>query len=692
MDKDNILITGGNGMIGKAMKFGIKPSSNMMNINDYDAIKKYVIDYNIKYIIHLAAINLRESESSINNAINININGTANVVRVAKEFNIPVLYMSSGAVFSSSNCYEKFNENSVPSPNCNYGITKLSGEKIVSLYDKGIIVRTGWVFGGNQKTHFKFIDLSITNLLLNKNIYGSIDFVGSPIYVNDLVDATLYLLQNEKYGLYHVVNEGHASGYEIGLEIARVLNKDPSLVIGVKSTEVPNSGPNRSNSEILVSNHSIIKLRNWKLALIEYIESLSEVKDNIIMETNSNYSNRTFCRLCNSENIRLVFELEPTPFANNFVPKIKYQECIPLNICKCISCEHIQLEQIINPKLLFENYYYTSSASTTMVRHLQNSLDFFINYLKLNKSDTILEIGSNDGVCIKYLIDNNFTNVIGIDPAKNIKLRNNLPIICEFFGSHMYNFFNSKYNKFKLIFGFHCCAHIENIQDVFNTIFRLLDDDGVFIMEVGYFYQVYKNKTFDTIYHEHIDYYTCTSINNYCNNNNLMLFDAIETNIQGGSIQFYICKKESLKYKKSDNIDILIKKEEENINFDMLVSWITKINGVGEDLYYFLKSIKNSNKKIAGYGASAKSTTFMYYFGLSNTIIDYIIDDSIYKINHYSPGLNIPIKSIDNLEKNKVDYIIILSWNFKNEIIEKLKKYVDVGLKVIIPFPNIQVI
>ena len=699
MNINNILITGGNGMIGNNMNFGIKPTSKEFDICKYKTIKQFIknCEKDIECIIHLAATNLRESEINVKKSIDTNINCTINVLNLARELDIPFIYVSTGAVFSSFNSMESFNENNKPSPNCVYGYTKLAGENITLMYNKGIVVRSGWLFGGNQKNHYKFVEHAINNLIMGKEIYCSNDFVGSPTFVKDFIEKLLCLLQKKIYGIFHIVNDGYASGYEIGLEISKILNKDEKLIIGDTCMRIPNPGPYRSNSEILKTNYDYLEMRNWKLALNDYVHKyINACSDKLNCSNQLRgkiYNIREKCRLCNSYDIVGIFKLEPTPPANHFLLEKNNQECIPLDVCICKNCNHIQLLEIINPTVLYDNYFYVSSTSNTMINHLHNSIDYFIEHLQLKKDDKILEIGANDGVCIKYLLENGYENVVGIDPAKNIKNRNNLPIICDYFGSNICDYLLDKYGKLKFIFGFHCCAHIENIQDVFNTVSRLLEDNGIFVMEVGYFYDVFKNKTFDTIYHEHIDYHTCFALKKYCDSNNLSLFDVKRTNIQGGSIQFFISKKENI-IQNSNNVDIMITREIEEGLFDInnLFNWFIDVNKTGECLNQILKSFKQNNKKIIGYGASAKSTTFMYQFGLSNHILDYIIDDNIYKVNHYSPGLHIPIKSITYFENDNIDYILILSWNFTDDIINKLKKYTNKNFKIIIPFPNIQII
>lgn len=686
-------------MVGNNIDFGIKPSSEELNICDKISIEKFFNKNNISCIIHLAATNLRESHENPTKAINVNINGTTNMLSFAMKLNIPFILISTGAVFSSNNNNLCFNEEFNTCPSTIYGYTKSSSESIALLYKKTILIRTGWLFGGNQKNHYKFVENVIKHLLTNNCISGSMDFYGSPTYVIDFIDKMKYLIENLKFGIHNVVNEGKASGYEIGCEVAKILNLDNNLIIPTKADEIPNAGPKRSNTEILETIYEYNKMRNWKVALKEYVEKyISNHKitvntKNVSTEEIKKWSNREKCRFCDKYNLHIFFKLEPTPPANHFTKNKSNQETIPLDVAICKDCKHIQLIQIVDPEFQYSNYFYVSSTSNTMTQHLKKNVLDFTKMLNIDKSDNILEIGANDGLCVKHLLDNGFTNIIGIDPASNINKRHNLPIICDFFGSNSLKNFKDKYNSFKLIYAFHCCAHIEDINDVFSTVYKLLDNDGAFIMEVGYFYDVFKNKLFDTIYHEHIDYHTCTAINSFCKRNNLKLFNVKTNDIQGGSIQLYFCKIDSNKLIDKSVYETIKKEEEIELHEIYNLSlWKNQIIRCGIDINYMLNSFVSYGKKIAGYGASAKSTTFMYQYKLSNKIIDYIIDDSIFKQDYLSPGLHIPIKSFDALDTNKVDYIIILSWNFIDEILKKLLKYRDNGLRIIIPFPEIKII
>ena len=685
-------------MIGSNIDFGIKPSSVELNCINIQSINNFINKTkNISCIINLVALNLNESEKNMNNTIKINIDGNINLLNIAKKLNIPYIYISTGAVFSSDDMNIIFFENSITNPNSIYGYTKDVSEKISLLYDKAIIIRTGWLFGSLDKKNYKFVENTINKLIFNNEILAINNFNGSPTYVIDFIEKIKFIITNSIYGIHHVVNDGYGSGYDIASYIAKILKINNNYIKSIRSTEITTSYSNRSKSEILKSNFEYNKLRHWTNALEKFIyiflniNNLKYINNNIIVNKKL-WDNRNKCRLCDSYNLLIFFNLNSTPLANKFVKEIIYQEKIPLDICICDNCKHIQLLQIIDANIQYKDYIYISSTSQTMIKHLQYNVLKFVTELNIQYNDNILEIGANDGVCIKHLLDNKYKNIIGVDPADNINNMHNLPIILSFFGSHLIEYLNNIYGKFKLIYAFHCCAHIENIKDVFYTIENILNDTGVFIMEVGYFYEVYKNKLFDTIYHEHIDYHTCTVLNKFGKLYNLTLYKINENNIQGGSIQFYFSKNKNIEidisvlnaYEKEKNIKLF--------DYNNLLLWKDNILKIGYDINIILKSFKNNNKKIIGYGAPAKLTTFMYQYEIDKNLISYIIEDNIYKQNLYTPGNHIPIKSFDYMNNDNIDYIIIFSWNFADEIIYKLSHLRTKGVRIIIPFPEIKII
>jgi dTDP-4-dehydrorhamnose reductase len=676
----SILITGGHGMIGKYLSVGLKPTSKEMDITSMVSIQAYLANRELLGIIHLASLNLRACENDPGRAIEVNINGTRNMLVVAQERKIPFVFVSSGAVFSSNNSNMKFDVKTIPNPNCIYGSTKYVAENICLLYKRSIIIRTGWLFGGTQKNHYKFIDQAIINLTMNNEIRASNDFYGSFTYVKDFVQSLYEILNNQQYGIHQVVNEGVATGYEASLVLTELLEKSSNLVIPVTSTEVPNAGPSRGKSEILIST---FKLRPYTEALKEYLE---EKKVEIIPPRESKlWSDRTHCRLCDNDQLYIFYKLAPTPPANHYVRDRDPQSLIPLDLTICQNCGHIQLMQIIEPTYLYSHYLYVSSGSQTMINHLHQSVDEFIELFKLQYEDHILEIGANDGTALKYFMDQGYKNVIGVDPAQNIQSLHSLPIICDFFGSHL----QLPFNNYKLIYAFHCCAHIENIKEVFQTVSQLLEATGIFVMEVGYFYDIYRLQTFDVVYHEHIDYHTCTALVPFGLKHGLKLFHVIRNNIQGGAMKFFFTKD----FQRVINHSITkALQAEEILTIPNLLTWKINIIQIGNDMNYVLNGIIAGGRSIAGYGATAKLTTFFYEYRLSPNVIKYIIDDNRLKQNLLTPGAHLPIYPLEHLRIDKVDYIVIFAWNFATEIITKLEPFRATGLRIIVPFPEIRIL
>jgi dTDP-4-dehydrorhamnose reductase/SAM-dependent methyltransferase len=654
---------------------------------DIGSIQRFfssAISKEIRAIIHLASVNLRESEQDPGKAIRVNIQGTLNMLNVAINKQIPFVFVSSGAVFSDRSGVLRFNESYPKNPNSVYGQTKDCAEEIVKGYSKSIIVRTGWLFGGTQSTHHKFIDNAILKIKADLEVRASYDFYGSFTYVKDFIDKMFYLLDNRMYGLYHIINDGVATGYEASLYICELLKKDSKLVIAVQSKDVPNAGPPRSKSEMLINSCSQIKLRDYKQALKEYLSDgfVSSIGSTTIV--NRVWHERRCCRLCRSEYLSVFFCLEPTPLANHFHKETTIDELIPLDIAVCNVCKHIQLMQIVDPNVQYRNYLYLTGTSKIMTRHLLDSIDEILMICDVNKEDNILEIGANDGTVCRYLIETGYLKVIGVDPAVNInRLNDKLPIICDFFDRGIIDRLSGM--RFKLIYSFHACAHIEAIDEVFETVSVLLSDGGFFVMEVGYFYDVFNKKTFDVIYHEHIDYHTCTAMSKFCIQYGLILTTVKLNDIQGGSIQFFFTK--GYEVKQSETVTKQIDKE--SSIYWGLNSWKNNIIRNGEDVYILLSGLVSNGKKVAGYGASAKLTTFFYQYRLNSLLIRYIIDDNPMKQGLKTPGHNIDIYPLNHLEIDPVDYIVIFAWNVYEEILPKLGIYRKGGLRVIIPHPNI---
>ena len=405
------------------------------------------------------------------------------------------------------------------------------------------------------------------------------------------------------------------------------------------------------------------------------------------------------CRLCNSYKINNVFNLKPTPPANSFrkhtsIRNKKY----PLNIFLCLNCKHLQLVNIIDPKILFLNYLYSSGASKVYIKHLKDyANDVIIKYELNNSKDLICDIASNDGTFLKFFKVKGF-KVLGVEPAKNLaKIAKNKGVKTKnnFFDINFINLNKKLIKTFKVITANHVFAHLKYINDFVLAVNKLLKDDGIFIFEVGYLIDVLEKKYFDTIYHEHLDFHHLQPLIKFFKKFKMTIINVQRNNTQGGSIRVHVVKNCNKLIKlKSNNIEKIINLEKHK-KLSMVKTYKSFFQNIEKQKNNFLKllqSKKLKNRVIVGYGAAAKATTLLSYYEMPENIIKIIIDDSKIKENYYMPGYDIQIKRFNYLKKINFDYIVIFAWNFSEIIIEKLKTVRSKNFKIILLFPVVKII
>lgn len=407
------------------------------------------------------------------------------------------------------------------------------------------------------------------------------------------------------------------------------------------------------------------------------------------------------CRLCKKPDLSKVLKLKPTPAGNNFLTreeKLKNDEPIfPLELYFCKNCFHLQLGHVVSPDHLFkDNYHFVSGTSPVNVNHFENYAGEVISRFELKKNSFIIDIGSNDGTCLKAF-KNKGMRVLGIDAAENIAKianKNGIETKAAFFSKTLALDIREQYGVPDLITSHNVLAHIEDFSGIMDAIFSLMDKNSTFIFEVGYFLDVFKNLWFDTIYHEHLDYHTVAPLKEFFRSRGMELFDTKRIDIQGGSIRNFV-QISGGKNKANNSIEelILLEKNEGLTNISDLKTFQSRIDVVKNNLSQLLKDIKEEGSSVAGYGAPTKSTTLMNYFAMDENLIDYIIDDNPLKQGKFSPLLHIPVVSSDYLlGDSQPDYLLILAWNFAKSIIEKVKNSSDFDGKYIIPLPRVKIV
>ena len=400
------------------------------------------------------------------------------------------------------------------------------------------------------------------------------------------------------------------------------------------------------------------------------------------------------CRICKKTKLKTLFSLGKLSFTGKF-PSINQQikkEPITLIICK--NCELVQLGHNFDLKYLYgPDYGYRTGINKTMLNHVKHVVNYLSKKTKIKKNDFVLDIASNDGSLLNFYNKN--IKTFGIDPILE-KYKENYKKINHKIG----DFFSAKQikkttkKKFKIITALSVFYDAADPNKFVKDVKELLSNDGIFLLEFADLASIIKNKMFDTICHEHLEYYSSKVILNLCKKYNLRVFDIKKNDINGSSNQYYICHKKS-KYKDNHKIIKKVLENEEKLNLSnekTYKKFIKSINISKNKLNKFLKKNIKLGKKIHGYGASTKGNVLLQYYNINNKIINYIAERNKNKYNLFTPGTNIKIISETLSRFYKPDYYLVLPWHFRNEILIREKEIRKKGTKFIFPLPKLQIL
>ena len=443
-----------------------------------------------------------------------------------------------------------------------------------------------------------------------------------------------------------------------------------------KITQVVNAGqlsiikPNVAHTMVFTKDTTFLNLvrgerdhENYGITHTVRHVFVDEKEKNLLMECY-----KFDCRSCGNTDLKRVVSLGYQPLANNLLKKQNEKcELYPLEMNYCSKCHNCQLSVSVDPKKMFSNYLYTSSTSKVFRNHFVNSAKKYTKELKLNKKKTyIIDIGSNDGVALKPFLDLGFKNVLGIEPAKNLAKLANKNKIKTFNGFlEIKNLKKIKKNA-DLILASNVFAHSDKLKEMAKCMFSLLGKKGTIIIEVQYLMNTLNDLTFDNIYHEHYNYWSLTSLLNFFKQFQAKIYRAEKIDTHGGSLRIYVKKGKKVKIESSvkkmlgDEEKFGIKKYKTYQEFGK------KVYKIRENVIKNIKKLKASNKTIIGYGAPAKATTALNFFGISKEI-DFIIEDNKLKHNKFIPGVKIPIKNKSKIV-NKNNTLLVLAWNFFKDI------------------------
>jgi hypothetical protein len=401
------------------------------------------------------------------------------------------------------------------------------------------------------------------------------------------------------------------------------------------------------------------------------------------------------CRACKGKALIPVLSLAPTPPANAFLTKadlLQPEPFFPLDLDFCTQCSFVQLRDIVSPELLFRDYVYVSSTSPVFVTHFEELAKTISRRFSFIENSLIVDIGSNDGILLKPFKKLGF-RVLGIDPAEKIAREataNGVETIPEFFTPALAKKILEKHGSAALITATSAFPHIDNLDEIVEGVRILLKKDGVFMVEAYYLGDLISKNLFDTIYHEHLSYFSVRTAIRLFERLDMEVFDVEKTDTHGGSLRIFAELRNGPHALQRSHIQKFLKEEMEHKLHESLTyqNFSHKILKNKVALTELLRYLKKKKKFVAGYGAPAKGTTLLTHFGIGPETLEYIVDDSHWKQGLYMPGTHIPVFSSAKLAEKNPDYILILAWNFADPIMKKLSSFKANGGKFIIPVPE----
>ena len=403
----------------------------------------------------------------------------------------------------------------------------------------------------------------------------------------------------------------------------------------------------------------------------------------------------TACRSCGNTDLQQVLSLGRTPLANallNVDQLSADEETFPLDLAFCPQCTLVQISETVSPEKLFREYFYLSSFSDTMLRHAADIATRMIDERGLGPNSLVVELASNDGYLLKQYKSAG-VRVLGIEPAVNIarvaQEEHGIPTIPEFFTEFLARMLRLSDFDPDVVHANNVLAHVADLNDFVFGLGILLKIDGVAIIEVPYVKDMIDACEFDTIYHEHLSYFSLTALDELFRRNLLNIWRVERLPIHGGTLRIFA----SYKRDPDDSVLQLLAEEAGWVrNSSFYTDFGTKVESLRAELVALLQNLKQQGKRIAVYGASAKGSTLLNYCRIGKETLDYVVDRSTVKQGLYTPGTHLQIHPPEKLLADKPDYVLLLTWNFADEILEQQTEYRQQGGRFIIPIPSVKVV
>ena len=418
-----------------------------------------------------------------------------------------------------------------------------------------------------------------------------------------------------------------------------------------------------------------------------------------ISQTTSAESTRACCRFCGTALTTTFVDLGMSPPCQTHIEpeQLNHMERFyPLHAWVCSECFLVQLEQYVTPDEIFSDYAYFSSYSDSWVEHARVYTQAMTLRFGLDAKSKVMEIASNDGYLLQHFVKAGVA-CLGIEPAANVAraaVGRGIPTFVKFFGRETASEVAAEHGKPDLLLGNNVLAHVPDINDFVGGMKLLLKEGGVITMEFPHLQRLMEENQFDTIYHEHFSYLSFTTVQQIFRHHGLELFDVEELPTHGGSIRIFGCHDTDATKPVSARVgEMIVRERERGIQkLSTYAHFAEQVKETKRALLEFLIDAKRAGKKIVGYGAPGKGNTLLNYCGIRRDFLDFTVDRSPHKQGRYTPGTHIPILDPGALRDAKPDFILILPWNLKDEIVQQHSYVAEWGGRFVVPIPTVSVL
>jgi SAM-dependent methyltransferase len=404
------------------------------------------------------------------------------------------------------------------------------------------------------------------------------------------------------------------------------------------------------------------------------------------------------CRLCGDRLEQTFVDLGVSPLCESFLPADQLdamEPFFPLHVLVCGTCFLVQLREYVSPQKIFSEYAYFSSYSTSWVAHAKAYCGMITARLGLGSGSLVVEVASNDGYLLQHFLPLGVP-VLGVEPAANvakIAIEKGIPTRVDFFGEALAGRLAVERGQADLILGNNVLAQVPDLNDFVAGMRRLLKPEGVITLEFPHLQRLMEGNQFDTIYHEHFSYFSFVTIEKMAARHGLKVIDVEELATHGGSIRVYLAQQTSMRQSTKAVADMLSRERELGFaDLSAYASFGGQVRRTKRQLLAFLIKAKNEGKTICGYGAPGKGNTLLNYCGIGTDFLDFTVDRNPYKHGRFTPGMRIPIHDVGAIDAAKPDYILILPWNLRHEIIRQMHHVGTWGGKFIVPIPEVELI